>query len=235
MAFAAPRNPSGLLASTTVELRQQPVYAYIVTTIKTTRPYFQLQQTGSAPNFDGGRITLCTCKHKDRATFQPGNDEADPWKNVWVAGLTSKSEDPSRSLAYLMCVERSFLSQVDLWRALPSHSRQAKSASKFVRGDLFEPKAAANNDPYNPAHYHAPTVGGHMHSTPRHPHAWHHDVTRWGRWSKPHRLLLGQATQSFRWMNVKMVLKPDAMGVSAHHRVYASLNEFVANLQEFDP
>lgn len=85
-AFAAPRSPSDLLASTPVKLRQQPVYAYIVTTIKTTQPGFQLQQTGSAPNFDGGRITLCTCKHKDRATFQPMRGEPDPWKMFgWLA------------------------------------------------------------------------------------------------------------------------------------------------------
>jgi len=56
------------------------VYAYIVTTIKTTTDY-QLIQEGSAPNFDGERITLCTCKHKDRATFRPLNDQDDPWKN----------------------------------------------------------------------------------------------------------------------------------------------------------
>jgi hypothetical protein len=195
------------------------VYAYVVTTIKTTPPGFQLQQTGSAPNFEGGRITLCTCKHKDRATFQPSSDPHDPWKDVWVAGLTRKTEDPSRSLAYLMCVERSFLSQVELWRALPVSCRGAKSASNSELGDLFEPKAAASTNPYNPAHYHAPAVGGHVHSTDKHPSTWRRDVMRWGRWSRPHRLLLGKATQSYRWMNVKMVLKLDAMGVSAHHRM----------------
>ncbi len=234
-AFAAPRSPGTLLASTPATLHQQPVYAYIVTTIKTAPPDFQLKQTGSAPNFDGGRITLCSCKHKDRATFHPSSDTRDPWKNVWVAGLTSKTEDPSRSLAYLMCVERSFLSQMELWRVLPNRCRQAKCASKFDRGDLFEPKAAASKDPYNPAHYHTPAVGGHVHSTVKHPNNWHNDVRRWGRWSKPHRLLLGQAEQSYRWTNVKMVLKLDAMGISAHHRLYDSLNEFVASLQEFDP
>jgi len=117
-AFAAPTSPSTLLASTPVTLREQPVYAYIVTTIKTTN--YQLVQNGSAPNFDGRRITLCTCKHKDRATFRPVKDQDDPWKNVWVAGLTSKTADPSRSLAYLMCVERSFLNQRELWRYLPN-------------------------------------------------------------------------------------------------------------------
>ena len=210
------------------------MYAYIVTTIETIRD-FQLRQRGSAPNFDGGRITLCTCKHKDRATFHPSSDPHDPWKNVWVAGLTSRSEDPSRSLAYLMCVERSFLSQRELWRFLPDGCRRAKSASKSKLGDLFEPKAAAATDPYNPAYYYPPPLSGHVHSTKEHPNTWHHDVIRWGRARKPHRLLLGQAAQSYRWIHVKMILKLDSMGVSAHHRMYASLNEFIENLQKFDP
>src|SRR5882757_863220 len=127
--LGAPANPDDLLACTPATLRDQPVYAYIVTTIKTKSPDFQLQQTGSAPNFAGGRITLCTCKHKDRATFHPSSDLQDPWKNVWVAGLTSKTEDPSRALAYLMCVERSFASQWELWHALQNRCRQDKNAS----------------------------------------------------------------------------------------------------------
>src|SRR2546426_12367289 len=171
-AFGAPPSPGALLKSTPATLREQPVYAYIVTTIKTT-PDFQLCQTGSGPNFDGGRITLCTCKHKDRATFHRSSDPNDPWKNVWVAGLSSKSEDPSRSLAYLMCVERSFLSQLELWRFLPGGCRRAKSASKSELGDLFEPKAAAVNDPYNPAHYYCPPFGGHVHSSKDWPNQWH--------------------------------------------------------------
>ena len=232
--FGAPANPDDLLASTPATLRDQPVYAYIVTTIKTKSPDFQLQQTGSAPNFDGGRITLCTCKRKDRATFHPSIDPHDPWKSVWVAGLTSKSEDPSRSLAYLMCVERSFLSQVELWRALPDRCQRAKSASKSELGDLFEPKTTAINDPYNPASYHTP-IGGHVHSSPKHPNHWHRDVMRWGRRSKPHRLLLGQASQSYRWMHAKIILRLDVIGHSAHHRMYPSLTEFIADLQEFDP
>src|SRR6266498_5367190 len=59
-AFLAPPSPGALLKSTPAKLRGQPVYAYIVTTIKTTTDY-QLIQEGSAPNFDGERITLCTC------------------------------------------------------------------------------------------------------------------------------------------------------------------------------
>lgn len=231
--FLAPSSPGALIASITATLREQPVYAYIVTTIKTTGDY-QLVQQGSAPNFDGGRITLCTCKHKDRATFSPSNNPNDPWENVWVAGLTSKSEDPSRSLAYLTCVERSFLNQMELWRYLPGDCRQAKSASKSEVGDLFEPKASATDDAFSPSNYRSPIVG-HVHAPLKQPNAWHRDVMRWGGWSKPHRLLLGQAAQSYRWRHVKIILKLDAMGISAHHRMYDSLNEFIADLQEFDP
>lgn len=209
------------------------MYTYIVTTIKTTSDY-QLKQKGSAPNFKGGRITLCTCKHKDRATFHLSCDQGDPWKNVWVAGLTSKRADPSRSLAYLMCVERSFLNQRELWCYLPSDCRRAKSATKSHLGDLYEPKAAAKNDPYNPTCYDSP-ISGHVHSTEKEPTKWHDDVKRWGSHPRPHRLLLGQAAQSYRWTQVKMILRPDVIGVSAHHRIYASLIEFIKNLEEFDP
>lgn len=232
--FPAPTNPGALLASIPETLRQQPVYAYIVTTIKTLPPDFQLQQTGSAPNFEGGRITLCTCKHKDRATFHPSSDPHDPWENVWVAGLTSKTEDPSRSLVYLMCVERSFLSQMELWRALPRDCRRAKSASKSEVGDLFEPKPAATTNPHNPACYHGP-CDAHVHALKGWPSQWHRDVMRWGRRAKPHRLLLGRAAQSYRWANVKMILKLNAIGATAHHALYGSLQEFIEDLQEFDP
>lgn len=229
-AFAAPRNPSVLRACVSATLLAMPVYSYIVTSIKTTAD-FQLRQKGSGPNFDGGRITLCTCKHKDRATIHRSTDEDDPWKNVWVAGFTSRSEIPSRGLAYLMCVERSFLDQRALWHFLPGRCRRAKSASESQRGDLFQPKASARNDPHNPANYCLPVIE-HVHSNKN---AWHHDVMPWGRRCLPHRLLLGQPAQSYRWMNVSMILKPDAIGVTAHHHVYPSLDEFIRDLQEFDP
>ena len=209
------------------------MYVYIVTTIKTT-PDYQLKQRGSGPNFKGGRITLCTCKHKDRATLHLSRDSDDPWKNVWVAGLTSKTADPSRSLAYLMCVERSFLNQRGLWCCLPSDCRQAKSASKSDLGDLYEPKAAAKTDPYNPKCYNSP-ISEHVHSTEEKPNEWFKDIKGWGNHSRPHRLLVGQVAQSYRWVQVKMILKPDVIGASAHHRIYASLIEFIENLQEYDP
>jgi hypothetical protein len=233
--YCAPRTPSILLRAVPSNLRDRPVYVYIVTTIKTISPDYELHQTGNAPNFAGGRITLCTCKHKDRATFWPSSDTNDPWKNVWVAGLTSKTEDPSRALAYLMYVEHSFQNQLDLWRALPNRCRQAKCASRSGIGDLYEPKSWAVNDPHDPSNYYRPPIGRHVHSSNDDPDKWHEDIQHWGKGSRSHRLLLGQNAHSYRWAGVKIILKLDAIGASAHHAMYDTLEEFVDDLQGFDP
>ena len=217
------------------KLRDRPLYSYIVTTIKTIPPHYELRQTGSAPNFAGGRITLCTCKHKDRATIRLSDDPGDPWKGVWIAGLTSKSEDPSRSLAYLMFVDRSFLTQHDIWESLPAQCREQKCASNSDIGDLYRPKEVARRHPNDPASYHAPKVGKHVHSTARDSSCWHGDIERWGKRDLPHRLLLGHDAQSYRWPITRMILRLDAIGRSAHHAIYDSVREFIKDLREFDP
>lgn len=231
--FPAPASLSALKKATH-SLCAQPVYAYIVTSIKTDLPDYQLHQAGCGPNFAGKRITLCTCKRKDRATFCPIRNQDDPWKNVWVAGLTSKSKDRPRALAYLMLVERSFPDQSALWDYLPDKCRRAKSATNSKLGDLFEPKAAAWRHPHDPANYRSP-IRGHAHSSPNNWDEWHHDISRWGRRRLPHRLLAGKTEHSYRWSKVKLIVKLNAMGVSAHHKQYSSLQEFIEVLQEFDP
>ena len=221
--------PEGLLSALAGDL-DIPVYAYIVTTIKTgPRPGYTLTQTGSGPNFDGGRITLCTCKHRDRATIS----RFGRWDNVWVAGLTSKQDTPSRSLAYLMCVERFFLSQLDLWIALGPHCRAAKSASLSPIGDLYEPTPRPGSDPYDPANYQPPMVG-HVHASIGGRHPWHDDIRQWGPNHQPHRLLLGQVNKSYQWPRTEMILRPGAiMGCSAHHKIYNSLRDFINDLKVF--
>jgi hypothetical protein len=232
-AFAVPSSPKALLRLVDRTLRTKPVYCYIVTTIETTSA-FDLQQMGSAPNFAGGCITLCTCKHKDRATIRMLKNSSDPWRGVWVAGLTSKSANPSRSLAYLMYVERSFSSQLALWNCLPKACRREKSASRTKLGDLYVPKPAARDEPHIPANYRSP-LRGHVHSPTRDRQMWHRDIEQWGRVPRPHRLLLGQAAQSYRWVHVEMVLKPNAIGSTAHHKIYDSLSDFIEALTKFDP
>ena len=59
------------------------VYGYVITTVELRDGLFD--QTGSGPNFDGGLITLCTCKHDLRARMH-----TEEWlKNQWIAGFTS--------------------------------------------------------------------------------------------------------------------------------------------------
>ena len=96
------------------------------------------------------------------------------------------------------------------------------------------PKPAATIDPFDPANYNSP-IGGHVHSSAKHPNSWHHDIRKWGKRAKVHRLLLGQAAQSYRWTQVKMILKQGVIGRTAHHKKFDSLNEFVSALQEFEP
>jgi hypothetical protein len=230
--FRAPRSPNALAKSIPAHLRGRPVYSYIVTTIETTSN-FRLIQHGNAPNFDGGRITLCTCKHKDRATFYPSGNPARPWDEMWVAGLTSKSSSPSRSLAYLMLVEDAFPDQYTLWNHLSSGSRRAKSASYSKIGDLYEPKAGASFNPHDPANY-APPISGHVHAPMKNPTYWHGDITMWRSKTqptpRPHPLLLGYEELSFRWLRATMRLRSGAMGKSAHHKMFATLDDFVAKL-----
>jgi hypothetical protein len=215
------------------DLHSQRVYAYIITTVKMKDGRFN--QTGSAPNFQGGRITLCTCKHKDRATFHPSNHPVDPWKNVWVAGLTSKTGAPSRGLVFLMSVQESFDNFRDLWAHLPARCRRAKSASHSTIGDLYEPRGGTNvMDSHDPRNYELPEKD-HVHARNGNLIGWHHDIKRWGRRGKSHRLLLGRAEQSYAWEAPRFVLRPGSMRATAHHRVYESLDVFIGCLDEYRP
>jgi hypothetical protein len=220
-AFPAPKTPKSLVAAVPPSLRNAPVYSYIVTTFRTD-PAGTLTQTGNSPNFAGGRITLCACKHKDRATMHLSRDPNDPWKGVWVAGFTSKTEDPSRALAYLMHVESSFPNQNSLWTHLPASCRRDKCVSHDPLGDLFEPRASATKTPHAPSSYHPP-MSGH-----RHEDCWQYDIQEWGAKHRPHRLLLGAKDLSFRWTKVAMVARPQGvMGATAHHKVFDTLSDFV--------
>jgi hypothetical protein len=230
--YPASSSTQALLRSVPAALQGRPVYNYVVTTIEIL-PGFHLQQTGSAPNFDGGRITLCTCKHKDRAMFYPSGTRAKPWDNVWVAGVTSISSNPPWTLAYLILVEDAFPDQYTLWSHLPTSCRNAKSASQSTVGDLYEPTPAASANPHSPANY-QPPMNGHVHARKRNPKEWHHDIEMWSSQklgiTRPHQLLLGDPDYSYRWLTARMRLRPGAMGRTAHYKMFDTLGQFVGNL-----
>jgi hypothetical protein len=103
---------------------QALVYHYVVASIH--RHNGEFVQTGCGPNFQGGLITLCTCKHRMRTYMDP-----DDWNGIWIAGFTSlPTGNGANFLIYLMRVAYAFASQRDLWfsTAIPPAAKRAKAA-----------------------------------------------------------------------------------------------------------
>lgn len=164
------------------------VFAYVLTTVELRAGRFI--QHGCGPNFQGDRITLCTCMnfHRTWPRFKTG---------MWVAGLTNL--DSHNCMFYLMRVERTFDSFAAMWRApLPFPRIADKSAARDDFGDIYEPRTALSGAAmYTPANYKVPT--------PKHKHmptAWKNDIgfrrpTAAG--PQPHKLLLGKPGNSYLW------------------------------------
>jgi hypothetical protein len=186
-----------------IEFQEATVYCYVITTIKFDVGGFL--QTGSAPNFQGDLITLCTCKHFMRTFW-----DAPGWQGKWIAGFTGVRAGTGRNdLVYIMRVAHAFESHRDLWlsEALTSGAREAKAADRDELGDVYQP-IPGRGDPFDPANYQAPV--------PNHVHAkrdeWHKDIrypnlTCAGR--RP-ALLVGQSGLSFLWSK-PMLLHPSAL------------------------
>lgn len=177
------------------------VYSYVLTTVKMDS-HGGFVQKGSAPNFQGGYITLCTCKHYMRTWRTP-----DAWKNVWIAGFTRINilSDDRNYLFYLMRVQEAFRSHKELWNWLSENAREAKSASRHKCGDVYEPLPTCT-DPFDPNHYQKPI------KKPEHVHLknnlWHKDIDyknlKTGR--RP-ALLIGSPTYSFIWSQPRIYFK----------------------------
>ena len=149
------------------------------------------EQTRSGPNWQGGRLTLATCKHASRATRAPLD-----WIGVWWAGFTPKINGENY-LLFLAQVERAFISNYALHEYLEmEHSAVllAKSAVRNPLGDVFSPRKAMRGEAvYDPRLYIEPK--GHVRmemdkkrGTPK----WHNDIgylSRAGRRAPP--LLMG--------------------------------------------
>jgi hypothetical protein len=171
---------------------QATVYSYIVATVK--NPEGRFIQTGSAPNFQGGVITLCTCKHRMRSFQDPKS-----WRGTWIAGFTSKVAGNGRNaLIYLMKVEIAFKSFYDLWYSGKT-VKQVKLAHVDKFGDVFQPKSKPKDkrDEFDFEHYHPP-VAGHVHAPKD---WWHKDIhyTKGAGGRKP-ALLFGVVKYSFLWV-----------------------------------
>jgi len=151
-------------------------YAYIVRTVKPNKEVDadEFCQTGSAPNFQGDRMTLFTCKHKMR-TSSVIEELIRKRKPLWIAGFTGASYRQGRNyLFFLMKVGKSYTSQHSAWKSL-REARNAKctcrgTLSKF--GDMYKPKEGLRCD-FDPSDYEPPD-GCHAHASKG---LWHKDIS----------------------------------------------------------
>jgi hypothetical protein len=166
------------------------IYLYIIDTIKNWDGNFV--QTGSAPNFQGDLITLCTCKHRMR-TFREVND----WPGIWIAGFTGVEAGRQRNaLVYLMKVAHAFESHHDLWfsTAISERTKQAKLAHLSRFGDVFQPNIEFGcwSDPQSYMLPHS----NHSHIEKD---QWHKDINYIGCSGRRAALLVGDVKHSYLW------------------------------------
>lgn len=104
----------------------------------------ELHQTRSGPNWEGGMVTLTTCKHLMR-TYSSVTDEK---KKVALIGLTNNLEGHNY-LLYAGVIDMRFDSNHELgeWlRLYCSDTYRAKLATDNPRGDIYEPNATPHED-----------------------------------------------------------------------------------------
>jgi hypothetical protein len=145
-------------------------YSYVVRTVKLNHETTTFEQHGSAPNFQGDVLTLCTCKHQMRAS-----QAAKDWQGVWLACVTSRTiHDGKHWLFCLAKIESAHESHADLWGRMTPATRGAKEAHVNYLGDLFKPKTPlpTGEARFSPLRY----VSPHLHSHRwREEDGWHND------------------------------------------------------------
>ena len=176
------------------------VYGYVVRTVRPRQGEFL--QTGSAPNFNGGLITLCTCKHSMRASLTPA-----AWKKgAWIAGFTSWDKDfhKQQSLVYLMRVGEAFESHADLVQELRRSGRSAtvdaKDSTQHTLGDVMIPVEASiqGDERFSPAAYRTP-IPEHIHRANDEDDSWRDDINYVGIGGRHAAMLVGDVDFSFVW------------------------------------
>jgi hypothetical protein len=169
---------------------QTKVYCYVVATIKNQNGYFF--QTGSAPNFQGDMVSLCTCKHFMR-TFM----DAEDWVEKWIAGFSGVAAgNGDNALVYLMKVRYAFKSHMSLWFSdeIPEETKQAKLAQTSKFGDIYQPKYQMSDEFAVQSYIHP--VESHVHCKNN---GWHNDINYEGCKGRKAALLIGDPEYSFLW------------------------------------
>ncbi|MBP7653484.1 hypothetical protein KA977_08680 [Candidatus Dependentiae bacterium] len=203
------------------------VYIYKLSTIRFENN--QMQQKGSAPNFQGGLITLCTCK-KYLRTYS----EIKTTPRVWIAGLTSSTKNiknPFGSLFYLMKIGERYESFYDIWLANNKTVQSAKSACNNELGDFYEPKIKKikehSEDRFNSINYEFPNEN-HSHII-NDEDEWRTDIECVYNNKRRPVLLSGNINFSFLWSAPKIKFNED---ISRGGLKCSSINNFFKKLEE---
>ncbi len=156
------------------------------------------------------------------------NSDAQPWKNSWVAGFTSRRLEDPHYLFYLMRIGGVFKSQSDLWcnADFSQRTKQAKSASHNCYGDMFCPLGKQAN-PFGIRSYKKPRIG-HCHRGWESDKTWHKDIRYKGRSGNNPVLLVGEPALSFLW-GKRMISLGRKLPRDYLH--YLDLDLFLAQLQ----
>jgi len=164
-------------------------YAYVLTTIGNVNGEFV--QTGCAPNFEGGLLTLCACKH-----FMRTWRSVPEWRGVWVAGFAgiNVTEDRRNHLFYLMKVDEAFPSHRAIWQSL-LYARTHKNTQVNPLGDIYQPTHDLR-DEFNYLDYYPP-IKSHVHACNN---LWQKDICYVNkRTSSRPALLVGDRNHSYLW------------------------------------
>lgn len=203
-------------------------YSYVVRTVKLDKEQetTAFEQHGSAPNFQGDVLTLCTCKHQMRSRLS-----ADQWQDdVWIAGFTSRTiYDGKHWLFYLAKVKSAHDSHADLWKKMEADSRKKKAAHLHYLGDLFKPSTPepTGNEVFSPSRYLMPE--NHVHRQyPGHK-GWRNDINyrHAAKFGHPP-LLVADPRQTFLWEEPMIFL---AQKHCRNYRKWTSLQDLVRQLQ----
>lgn len=201
-------------------------YSYVLSSVKFDQEATAFEQHGSAPNFQGGVLTLCTCKHQMRAT-----QSAEDWQGVWVAGFTSRTIcDGKHWLFYLAKIDSAHESHADLWQTMNARTRNAKAADSHFLGDIFKSKMPhpIGNDRFSPIRYVKPSI--HAHRQHRGDKGWHNDINyrHADRYRHPP-LLVGDPSNTFIWDQPLIYFRGNHC---RNFHKWTSLSQLVSQLRE---
>ena len=216
----------------------EPVYSYVISSVGREKDGDAFIQEGCGPNFQGGLLTLCTCKHRMRTYPKITN----PNSGVWIAGFTGVNVHGKKNwLFYLMRIREKevFESHYDLWNFDSrdwKRIRKEKSSREHRLGDLFQPKRNIRKRDsklrFQPESYYPP-CWCHVHANhekKRKP-PWHKDICyerKKGR--RKAVLLLGEKKSSFLWSGPKICFADGRHPRGEKH--WPKLQDFLGRLRE---